>query len=302
MSETFQTTPLPDGATWGQALTWGVNKLRAAAIGDTPDLDAQTLLAHTLGATRTTALAYPERGLSSVQAAEFARLLERRLAREPVAYLVGHREFMGLDLAVDRRALIPRPETELLVEAALDDLLARLDGGSQSASVADIGTGSGAIALSLASYCPRATPLYALDISNEALDLARENARRLGVEERVTLLQSDLLAALPQPVDMLLANLPYVARRDQAELAIDVQRYEPELALYGDEDGLALLRRFFAHAPRFVTPNATIGVEFGYNQRTAVEALARSAFPDGRIRVGADYAGWDRFTLIHIGS
>jgi release factor glutamine methyltransferase len=167
--------------------------------------------------------------------------------------------------------------------------------------VADVGTGSGAIPLSLARLEPLAAPIYALDISNDALDLARENARRLGVAERVTFLQSDLLDALPQPVDTLLANLPYVARQDQAELAVDVRRYEPEIALYGDEDGLALLRRFFAQAPRFLTSNATIGVEFGYNQRTAVEALARLAFPNGRISVGADYAGWDRFALIHSG-
>ena len=301
MSRNSETHVLPKHATWGEALAWGVERLRASAIGDTPDLDAQTLLAHTLGVSRATLLAYPERKLASEQAATFANLVERRLAHEPVAYLVGHREFMGLDFAVDRRALIPRPETELLVEAALADLRARLGNHAQTASVADVGTGSGAIALSLARLEPRAAPIYALDISADALDLARENARRLGVTERITFLQSNLLDALPQPVDMLLANLPYVARHDQGELAIDVRRYEPELALYGDEDGLALLRRFFAQAPKYVNLEATIGVEFGYNQRNAVEALARSAFPNGRIRIGADYAGWDRFALIHLG-
>lgn len=301
MSKNTETHILPECATWGEALIWGVERLRASAISNTPDLDAQTLLAHTLGVSRATLLAYPERRLASEQAAIFASLVERRLAHEPVAYLVGHREFMGLDFAVDQRALIPRPETELLVEAALADLRARSGNHRQTASVADVGTGSGAIALSLARLEPRATLIYALDISTAALDLARENARRLGVAERVTFLRSDLLDALPQPVDMLLANLPYVARHDQEELAADVRRYEPELALYGDEDGLALLRRFFAQAPKYVNLNATIGVEFGYNQRNTVEALARSAFPNGRIRVGADYAGWDRFALIHLG-
>jgi release factor glutamine methyltransferase len=301
MSKNSETHILPERATWGEALGWGVERLRASAIGDAPDLDAQTLLAHTLRVSRATLLAYPERRLAAEQTATFASLVERRLAHEPVAYLVGHREFMGLDFAVDRRALIPRPETELLVEAALADLRARLGNYGQTASVADVGTGTGAIALSLARLEPRAAPIYALDISTDALDLAQENARRLAVEERVTFLRSDLLDALPQPVDMLLANLPYVARHDQGELAIDVRRYEPELALYGDSDGLALLRRFFAQAPTYVNPDATIGVEFGYNQRNAVEALARSAFPNGRIRVGADYAGWDRFALIHLG-
>jgi release factor glutamine methyltransferase len=301
MSRNSETHILPEHATWGQALVWSVGRLRAGAISDTPDLDAQTLLAHMLGASRATLLAYPERRLASEQAATFTSLVERRLAHEPVAYLVGHREFMGFDFAVDQRALIPRPETELLVEAALADLRARFGNLAQTASVADVGTGSGAIALSLARLEPRAAPIYALDISTDALDLARENARRLAVEERVTFLHSDLLDALPQPVDMLLANLPYVARRDEGKLAIDVRRYEPDLALYGDEDGLALLRRFFTQAPTYVKPDATIGVEFGYNQRNAVEALARSALPNGRIRVGADYAGWDRFALIHLG-
>jgi release factor glutamine methyltransferase len=259
------------------------------------------MLAHTVGESRATLLAYPERRLTNERAAAFARLIERRLAREPVAYLVGHREFMGLDFAADRRALIPRPETELLVEAALADLRARLDQHMQAASVADVGTGSGAIALSVARLEPRAAPIYALDISSDALDLARENARQLDVEAHIVFLQSDLLDALPQPVDVLLANLPYVARRDQGELAMDVRRYEPELALYGGDDGLALLRRFFAQAPTYANSDATLGVEFGYNQRNAVEALARLAFPNGRIRIGADYAGWDRFALIQLG-
>jgi release factor glutamine methyltransferase len=292
-----QPQSLPPDATWGEALVFGAERLRAAKI-DSPDLDAQVLLAHVLGAPRATLLAYSERRLRAVEAAEFAHLIERRLAHEPVAYLTGRKEFMGLNLAVDRRALIPRPETELLVEAALTDMRARFAGETAAISAADVGTGSGAIALSIARFEPRAEPIYALDISGDALELARENARQLGLEDRITFLRSDLMDALPQPVDLLLANLPYIARRDQAELATDVQRYEPEVALYSEEEGLALLRRFFELAPRYVNLQATIGVEFGYNQRSAIEALARAAFPNGRVRVGADYAGWDRFALI----
>jgi release factor glutamine methyltransferase len=301
MSERFQPDIAHRLATWGEALVWGAERLRAATIGDTPDLDAQALLTHVLRESRATILAYPERRLAARQVVTFTRLIERRLASEPVAYLVGRREFMGLDFAVDQRALIPRPETELLVEAALADLQSRFADGASAVSVADIGTGSGAIALALARFEPRATPIYALDISPAALELARENARQLDVVERVTFVRSDLLDALPQRVDLLLANLPYVARRDRAELMTDVRRYEPETALYGGDDGLALLRRFFEQAPRHVNPNATLGVEFGYNQRHAVEALVEKAFPDGRTLIGADYAGWDRFALIHSG-
>jgi release factor glutamine methyltransferase len=302
MDEVAQTPPITQLHTWGAALNWATWLLRQSGATETPHLDAQALLAQVVATPRVTVLAYPERALSADHAALFASLVQRRLTGEPVAYLVGHREFMGLDLRTDRRALIPRPETELLVEAALVDIRARLAAGSSIISAADIGTGSGAIALALATLEPRVTPLFALDISSEALDLARENARQLGVEPRVTFAQSDLLATLPQRVDTLLANLPYVARRDQGELPEDVRRYEPALALYSDDDGLALLGRFFAEAPRYVTPHTTIGVEFGYNQRTAVEALARRAFPGARIRVGADYAGWDRFALIHVGA
>ncbi|MGH7487222.1 MAG: N5-glutamine methyltransferase family protein, partial [bacterium] len=218
MPDTVQPQVSPESRTWGQALAWGVGLLRTSSASDTPGLDAQALLAHTLDESRATILAYPERRISEEQAALFTNLIERRLAHEPVAYLIGHREFMGLDFAVDRRALIPRPETELLVETALADLRSRLDSNARTASVADIGTGSGAIAVSVAHYEPHAMPIYALDISADALDLARENARRLGVEERMTFLQSSLLDALPHSVDVLLANLPYIAPRDEEEL------------------------------------------------------------------------------------
>lgn len=305
----------------GQALTlasaWlrdalrpaGADNAAPAADAETPDLDAQVLLAYVVGAPRFTLLAYPERALTPEQAATYAGLVARRAAREPVAYLIGRREFMGLDLLVDRRALIPRPETELLVEAALVDLRRRLaddDANPAPAEaplgwlVADIGTGSGAIALVVAALEPRLPRVYATDLSAEALALAAANAERLGVADRVTFLTGDLLAPLPEPVDVLLANLPYVAPRDAATLPADVSHYEPSLALYGADDGLGHLRRLFAQAPAHLHPHATLYLEFGYDQRTAVEALARATFPQARLRVVADYAGWDRFIEVHL--
>jgi len=294
--------------------------------GETPDLDAQVLLAHVVGAPRFTLLAYPERPLTPEQAATYAGLVARRAAREPVAYLIRRREFMGLDLLVDRRALIPRPETELLVEAALAAIRRRLDDtraassaedspteqtptappshtygkGAGGLGVADIGTGSGAIALAIAALEARVERVYATDISPDALALAAENATRLGVADRVVFLQGDLLAPLPEPVDMLLANLPYVAPRDATTLPTDVSRYEPGLALYGADDGLGHLRRLFAQAPAHLRPHATLFLEFGYDQRTAVEALAHATFPQATTRVVADYAGWDRFIEIQL--
>jgi release factor glutamine methyltransferase len=296
---------LADARTVGAALALADAWLRAAGVDETPGLDAQVLLGHITGASRAATLAYPERALTAEQATRYAGLVARRAAHEPVAYLVGHREFMGLDLLVDRRALIPRPETELLVEAALRDLAERLARDAQTTPplVADIGTGSGAIPIALAAREPRLPRLYATDLSPDALALAQENAQRHGVADRITFLQGDLLAPLPAPVDLLMANLPYVAPDDPA-VPPSVSRYEPALALYGDADalgaGLGHIRRLLAQAPAWLRPGASLYLEFGYDQRAAVERLAREAFPGAHLRVDADYAGWDRYIALRM--
>ena len=289
----------------GVALALAEAWLRAANVGETPGLDAQVLLGHVTEASRATTLAYPERALTAAQAARYAGLVARRAAHEPVAYLVGHREFLGLDLLVDQRALIPRPETELLVEAALRDLAERLARAPQSAPpvVADIGTGSGAISVALAVREPRLPRLYATDLSPDALALAQENAQRHGVAERISFLLGDLLTPLPAPVDLLTANLPYVAP-DDPDLPPSVSRYEPALALYGADDalgaGLGHIHRLLAQAPAWLRPGASLYLEFGFDQRAAIERLAREAFPDASLRIGADYAGWDRYIEIRM--
>ena len=292
---------IADARTSGDALWRATRRLQNAGVDQSPELDAQVLLAHILKATRVNALAYPERALTPKQASAYARLIERRAAHEPVAYLVGHREFMGLDFLTDARALIPRPETELLVEAALTELRARLAAApSTPPVVADIGTGSGAIALALAALEPRLPTVYATDISADALTLAAENAARLGLTYRVTLLQGDLLAPLPEPVDALLANLPYVAPHDETTLPPDVRRFEPSLALYGDDDGLGHFRRLFAQTPGRLSLGASLFLEFGYDQRAALDALIHATFPDADVRFAADYAGWDRYVAIRL--
>jgi release factor glutamine methyltransferase len=302
------TSPQPDdtsGAalararTLGEALILAERWLRAVPDSESAPLDAQLLLAHVTGLARTTILAYPERPLAPEDAERYAALVTRRVAREPVAYLTGHREFMGLDFLADARALIPRPETELLVEAALAEVHARLAEPTLPAPVvADIGVGSGAIAVALARLEPRLATIYATDISADALALARENAQRLDVAERMRFLEGNLLLPLPEPVDILLANLPYVAPRAAPTLSDDVRRYEPPLALYGDDDGLGHLRRLFAQMSTRLKPGATIMLEFGYDQRAAIVALAQTTFPMADIRITADYAGWDRLVVI----
>ena len=283
----------------GDALRAARAWLAAEAQGETPELDAQVLLAHVTGWPRTRLIAYPERALTTEQAGAYAELVARRAAGEPVAYLTGHRAFLGLDFLTDARALIPRPETELLVEEALRIIRERLARDeAHPPLVADIGTGSGAIAVSIAAQEPRVALIYATDVSALALALASENAERLGVASRVRFLLGDLLEPLPEPVDLLAANLPYIAPRDAATLPADVARFEPSMALYGAEDGLGHLRRFFAEAGGHLRPGGVILVEFGYDQRSAVEELARAAFPRGIVRVYADYAGWDRYARI----
>lgn len=283
--------------TWGDALAWA--RLTLAAATATPDLDAAVLLAHVTGATRALLLAYPERPLMDHEQAAFVNLVSRRLHGEPVAYLTGHREFMGLDFLTDPRALIPRPETELLVEIALVDARARLDRGDMPV-VADLGTGSGAIAIALAKLEPRLARVHAIDISADALSLAATNASRHGVADRVTFLNGDLLDPLPGPVDLLAANLPYVAPDYASTLPLDVRAYEPALALYGADDGLGHLRRLFADLPAFLRPGASVYLEFGFDQRAPLEALARARLPGAAVRIVADYAGWDRILVAHL--
>ena len=286
-------------ATTQEALVWARKRLREAG-GSSADLDAAVLLGHVLGVSRAALYTHPERPLSEAEYSIYTRLIERRAQGEPVAYLTGHREFMGLDFLVDKRVLIPRPETELLVEAALAEIKRRGETALPSLRVADIGSGSGAIAIALAVQEPRLPLIYATDLSADALLLAAENARRMQVAERVRFLQGDLLEPLPEPVDLLLANLPYVAPAEEEILPADVRAYEPHLALFGAGDGLGHIRRLLASAPPFLRPGAVLLLEFGYQQRGALEQMIPALLPNAQARFLSDYAGWDRLVEIRV--
>jgi len=237
------------------ALDSAVIALTAAGC-DTPRLDAEVLLAHVLGGDRGALFADPGRGLTPAEARAFADAARRRREREPVAYITGHRGFRWLDLAVDRRVLIPRPETEHVVEAAL--------GLPHGARVVDVGTGSGAIALALKDERPD-LQVFATDSSADALDVARANAARLGLE--VAFVFGNLTAGLE--VDAVVSNPPYVEQH--AALMPEIARYEPPPALFGDLDGLAVIRRLIkdVRAP-------WLALEHGSGQADAIEALARA--------------------------
>ncbi len=252
---------------------------------DAPRLTAEVLLAHVSGISRTQILARPEQNVPSDALAHFDRLVERAVAGEPLAYIVGHREFYGLDFTTDARALVPRPETELLVDLALKGL-------PENARVADVGTGSGCIAIAIAVRAPTAH-LTAIDISPEALALAQRNAQRHQVAARLTFTQTDLLKnAARATFNLICANLPYIAT-DELD-TLPVVKYEPRLALDGGPDGLALIRHLLVDAPRVLMPQGRLLLEIGATQGKPAFALAGAFFPNARVRLHKDLAGLDR--------
>ncbi len=262
-------------------------------------LDAQVLLSHSLHAERSFLYAHPEQVLTSEQEQQYQTLIERRSRGEPIAYLTGHKEFYGLDFLIDKRVLIPRPETELLVEAALNSCRTMFDAG-RTPIVADIGTGSGAIPVTLAVLEPRLPYLYACDISTDALDVASLNCQRHHVEDRVRLLQGDLLAPLPEPVDILTANLPYVGTDELEELPLDVRAYEPYLAIFSGPLGLDLMLRFFQELQhsRKLKEGATVLLEIGYRQYAALTSILQEIWPHATLTCIKDFAGWNRLLQV----
>ncbi|MBI2860600.1 MAG: peptide chain release factor N(5)-glutamine methyltransferase [Chloroflexi bacterium] len=271
--------------TLGQSLARAWQCLAAGGVEDAA-FEGELLLRHALGIERSQLYLEMGRDLTPAEFENYQGLVERRLAGEPSAYITGRREFYGLDFQVDRRVLIPRPETELLVEQAIE--LARRRGYS---TIADIGAGSGAVAVSLAINLPGAV-IYAIDISSPALEAARLNCLRHGVEGRVRLLEGDLLAPLPEAVDLIVANLPYVRRSDLP--ATGPLSFEPVLALDGGPDGLDQVRRLTHQAADRLTPGGSLLLEIGQGQGEAVAALLRQVFPRGEVRIWPDLAGIDR--------
>jgi release factor glutamine methyltransferase len=277
-----------------ESLTQAVVRLGNEGV-DSPRLDAELLLAHVLGANRAAVLARPDRRLTPKQLTRYRDLVARRAEREPLAYIVGQREFYGLDFSVDHRVLIPRPETELLVEQALQ-IAPPLGTGFQ---IADVGAGSGAIAVTLAVHLPQVT-VYALDNSAGALAVMAENARRHGVEGRVHCLQGDLLAPLERRVDLVTANLPYVATDEWQALPPEIRDYEPRAALDGGADGLSLIGSLLAAAGPYLQPGGALLLEIGARQGSAVTALAQRCLPQAEVRLFQDYAGLDRLAEVRL--
>ena len=261
---------------------------------DVPRLTAEVVLAHALDLSRTQLLTRHDDSFTPDQLSRVQRDLDRLANGEPLAYVVGHREFFDLDLLTDARALIPRSETECLVEHAIKIMADR-----PAPLIADIGTGCGAIAVTLAKHLPRAC-LIATDLSAAAIELARSNALRHHVEAQIDFRVGDLLAPIDRPLDLLVANLPYIDDKDWPFLARTIRGHEPRMAFLGGPDGLVLMRCLLRDAPRVVQARSVILLEIGAYQGDAVTEIAQQNFPQAHIEIKPDYGGLDRLAVIEL--
>jgi release factor glutamine methyltransferase len=280
----------PEVWTIRRVLEWTRGHFEKADI-DAPRLTAELLLGHILKTSRVKLYVDLDRPLAKEELAAYRGLIQRRLAYEPTQYLVGAKEFYNRRFAVDARVLIPRPETELLVEAVLKALPV-----DAPCRVLDLCTGSGCIAITLAAERPQAS-VWATDLSPEALEVARANAESLGVGSRVTFLQGDLFAAVPEgpTFDLIVSNPPYVKRGELPTLQREVRK-EPQLALDGGVDGLDLVRRIVEAAPQRLKPGALLAMEIGEDQGDAArQTLARVFSHD--VRIEKDLERNDRFAF-----
>lgn len=279
--------------TIGRLLQWSEGFFREKGI-ETPRLDAEVLLAHVLEKPRIYLYVHYDQPLDPEELAAYRGFVRRRAAREPVAYLVGEREFMGLTFAVSPAVLVPQPDTETLVSEAQKRLQ-----GKSGVRIADVGTGSGAIALSLLHALPDLTAA-AVDVSAAALKVARENADHFGLTDRVMFYEGDLLAPLRgQTFDAVLSNPPYIPRGDIAALPPEVQA-EPRLALAGGADGLDFYRRLVREAAAFLRPDGFLAVEAGRGEAVVISELART---NGwlEVEITKDLAGIDRVVTMRRG-
>ena len=269
-------------------------KLEAAGIPDAR-LEAEVLVMNVMRMARQSVFAEQDTEVSGQQQSALDAFLERRYLREPLAYILGQREFYGITVILTPAVLIPRPETEGLVEHAL--FMAMMGMESQELTIADVGTGSGAIAINLAIHLP-AAKIFAVDVDDAVLDVAAYNVRAHGVGERVSLAIGDLLDAVPEPIDLIVANLPYIPTDRIPTLQPEVQQ-EPALALDGGPDGLDLIRRLLTQAEEKLKDTGIILLEMDPDQIPIIQELALKHFPEGSTSVEKDLADMDRILTIY---
>ncbi len=263
------------------ALRLGIAQLRAANVSSYT-LAAELLLLHATGRTRTSLYSHPEDQLTESESQNYFALIERRASGVPTQHLTGKQEFWGLEFEVSPDVLIPRPETEHLIEVALDRLALRELRAKHSQNmsgegllIADIGTGSGCIAVALAKELP-AAKIFALDISAAALAIAQRNATRLGFSDRITFLESNFLSAISEHsplIDLIVSNPPYIARHEAPTLAREVRDHEPAIALFGGEEGYELYAELITESAAHLKPGGILVLELGHDSLPAVQPL-----------------------------
>ncbi len=287
--------------TASEALAYASERLSASHLPDAT-LEAEVLLRHVVDMSRAELYASLDRPLGEAEVAELERLTGLRTEGEPLAYILGHREFYGIDLAVTRHVLVPRQETELLVEQVIEWHARRAGNGTArgpaTVKIADVGTGCGAIAVAIASSLPHAA-IYATDISGDALKVADANRRRLGIEGRVQLVRTDLLLGIRGTLDVIVSNPPYIPTEQLSSLAREVQA-EPRVALDGGPDGLTVIRRMLAQAAERVNRGGLVLTEIAPEQLDRVMAEAATLFPDARIRFARDLLDMPRVVAIEV--
>ncbi|OGO16077.1 MAG: protein-(glutamine-N5) methyltransferase, release factor-specific [Chloroflexi bacterium RBG_16_48_7] len=281
-----------------QALTHISNLLKTHGIEDPQD-EARILLCHTVGITPARLFSSPEAMLTDSQQNLLDELAARRIRHEPTSYITEKKEFYGLEFYVNHNVLIPRPETELLVEQAI--LVSRqmvfLD-TKRKITIADIGTGCGAIAISIARNVD--VDIYAVDLSKDALEVAGCNCQRHGVSDKIHLLQGNLLELIPRPVDIIVANLPYISSAEMKTLDLEILSFEPLQALDGGTDGTDKIEELLRTSIPHLAMDGTVILEFGYNQRYLIERLIDRYLPGSRRSFFRDLAGLDRAVSIFV--
>jgi release factor glutamine methyltransferase len=275
-----------------QAVLRARDILKANQDIEEPFLESEVLLRCILQIDRASFFINLDQELDPQKETEYTKWIERRLGGEPLAYIIHNREFYNLDFYVDQRVLIPRPETELLVEETIN-----FSKNHPVTLIADIGTGSGIIAVSLALHLP-AIKIMASDISISALQVAKINCSKHGVDKRVLLLEGDLLYPLPEPVDVLIANLPYVRKADLSRMPS--ARFEPLIALDGGEGGLDHVFRFCDQVSAKIRPGGCLLMELGMGQCETVKEYLTRLFPLSTVEILADLAGIERVVKMTI--
>jgi release factor glutamine methyltransferase len=294
-------TPTPPRPPWTirKVLNWTAEHFQKRGI-EGPRASAEILLAKALGLRRIDLYVRHDQPLEAKELDRFRPWVRRRAAGEPAAYIVGEREFWSMPMAVDSGVLIPRPETECLVEAALAELPPPAEGVRR---VLELGTGSGAPILAVAAERP-GHRFFAMDRSRDALRTARTNAARNGLDGQIRFFQGDWLdpvRSVPASLDLVLSNPPYIRTGDLPGLQVEVARYEPRAALDGGPDGLAVIRRLLRDCPARLRPGGVLLLEIGADQRTDVERLAEESGAWSEVRFRRDFAGHDRIARLALG-